>query len=822
MGREVDPSDIGKHPELIRKAQTEMTKTDVLVCGGCNEVFHFLEQFTDHKNGNCNETSTLKDSQETKPKVWAFLLWKASQLNADNSNQIVNPWKLYQQWLTLDEAIRETWVVAGRTIQSFARMGQGNLHEMPVKITKTVVDAGPVPETKTYKPAEPKVNMIGRQYVKAETKPEADTTPKIMKKVVRSPLAKLPANPVLLNKVGNANKIAKRTIPDSENNETEEQTVEKILAKRFNPRRKEHEYLVKWENFTHDQNTWEPYTYLKVCPQMLDLFEKQLARQKEQRAAIAAAKQAAEAKAKETSATAATSAAINNSFGSNDSKGSPVRPGRNSKSKAMDQVKQWISDNNESVAGANKRKLENEIDFEHEIDNDDSEPAVKIIKTESPGSQAVNRINQSGAVRIVSMNKQTAGAGITHKINGSKSPDKSEIVITATKEKRPTGIVKKPGVTASPVQKGEAQVRVVQKGESTSGVVRVNNTQTKIVQRPAVRSNPQARQANTVVRPNITTKPAPPRNQPVRQIISQTRTQIGQTTLAPQRSSLSPQVYAGQKQTTVQRVVKSAPSSETKLMQDQKIAALTRHGDLKITRKQMPTNSMAQIPSTKIQNVHEDIKDFQTNLHDTTPNEMTLCPITGKVLGQGDDDLTNLNADDMSENEQKFKATLTDDAGLQQLLAAQEDGQPLLVTGEDGTIYQVAGKNEQGQTILIAQGAEGTVYVAADENDEGGMINLDSAVADAMQTMATDEDGNPTDQTQYVIKQDTSELNDPTQQLSIATDNDSQDGQITAEVVQADLPSPGGTRRVVLLLPDGNFMMTEVSDEQYQSLNLVT
>lgn len=118
---------------------------------------------------------------------------------------------------------------------------------------------------------------------------------------------------------------------------------------------------------------------------------------------------------------------------------------------------------------------------------------------------------------------------------------------------------------------------------------------------------------------------------------------------------------------------------------------------------------------------------------------MTLCPITGKVLGQGDDEL---NADDMSDNEQKFKATVTDDAGLQQLLAAQEDGQPLLVTGEDGTIYQVAGKNEQGQTILIAQGAEGEqqcVYVAADENEEGGMINLDSAVADAMQNIATDE-----------------------------------------------------------------------------------
>ncbi len=176
---------------------------------------------------------------------------------------------------------------------------------------------------------------------------------------------------------------------------------------------------------------------------MLDLFEKQLARQKEQRAAMAAAKLAAETKAKETGGP-------NNSFGSNDSKGSPLRPGRNSKTKAMDQVKQWISDNNETAAGSNKRKIETEVDFEHEIDNEDNEPAAKVIKTESPGSQTINRLAQSGAVRIVSVNKQ-GNAGIAHKINGSKSPDKSEVVITNTKEKRPTGIVKKPGVTASPV-----------------------------------------------------------------------------------------------------------------------------------------------------------------------------------------------------------------------------------------------------------------------------------------------------------------------------------------------------------------------------------
>lgn len=84
-------------------------------------------------------------------------------------------------------------------------MGQGNLHEMPVKITKTVVDAGSVPETKTYKPAESKLQVPGRQIVKTENKTDlTDSASKIMKKIVRSPFAKLPPNPVLLNKVGNA------------------------------------------------------------------------------------------------------------------------------------------------------------------------------------------------------------------------------------------------------------------------------------------------------------------------------------------------------------------------------------------------------------------------------------------------------------------------------------------------------------------------------------------------------------------------------------------------------------------------------------------
>lgn len=40
---------------------------------------------------------------------------------------------------------------------------------------------------------------------------------------------------------------------------------------------------------------------------------------------------------------------------------------------------------------------------------------------------------------------------------------------------------------------------------------------------------------------------------------------------------------------------------------------------------------------------------------------------------------------------------------LTTLSELNESETPLIITGEDGTIYQVAGQNEQGQTILISQ-----------------------------------------------------------------------------------------------------------------------
>lgn len=304
--------------------------------------------------------------------------------------------------------------------------------------------------------------------------------------------------------------MAFRTIPNT-NNEKEEHKIEKILAKRFNPRQKVQEYLIKWENIVHEENTWEPQTNLSNCPQLLDTFEKQLARQKEQRAALqakqaqeaaAAAKPAitlnkttkmyqspVQASANTTASSMSSMNIINKSAESIDD--SPLRALRttNLKSKAMDNVRNWCAQNTEEFA--RKRKLD-DSDYElQDIEDDDHEndlltfkespirqPPTKMAKTDNSAAvaQALIKAGQSGSVRIVPVNKSAASTNtqilpppptiVTSivptkaKLNGanvvSKFPlDKhsAEVVITNVKDGKQTGIVRKQGaqILSNPV-----------------------------------------------------------------------------------------------------------------------------------------------------------------------------------------------------------------------------------------------------------------------------------------------------------------------------------------------------------------------------------
>lgn len=90
MMKKIEPSEIGKNPELIAseficllflvvliyscalspprrifndisEAQKEMAQSDILVCGRCHSVFHFIDLFKEHKVNNCKRLSAFND-----------------------------------------------------------------------------------------------------------------------------------------------------------------------------------------------------------------------------------------------------------------------------------------------------------------------------------------------------------------------------------------------------------------------------------------------------------------------------------------------------------------------------------------------------------------------------------------------------------------------------------------------------------------------------------------------------------------------------------------------------------------------------------------
>uniref|UniRef100_A0A182QNZ3 Chromo domain-containing protein n=1 Tax=Anopheles farauti TaxID=69004 RepID=A0A182QNZ3_9DIPT len=979
MGKEIDPADIGKHPDLIKKAQSEIAHCDVLVCGRCHTVFHLIELFREHKESepDCkrSSTSTLHECGEAQAKVWAFLLWKSVQRSAAGEERSPtgtnNSWKLYQAWVKLEESVRDTWIVAGKTIQSFSKTGAGSLQEMPVKITKTIVETPN--ESQDKKPtgivsAGNALNRIGASGIRKPgvepTKPSTVETPK--NRIIVGASGKKPDSATPLKSTGitaSSTTPAKRSFATRTHPKTgvfSEEEVEKILAKRFSPIIKMHEYLVKWSKMANDQNTWEPLTHLHSCQSILEHFEVQLAKQKEQRAATAARalQQQREGKglgAGSTTTTSSTSpvksspvSGIISNAGSNVvTAGNQLRPIRTTKATAMDRVKLWAS--GESVEDGTgvgmKRKLD-DGESDAGLNDSDGVDASKKPRTDSTSavSEALSKVSQSGSVKIMSVSGQVAAAnktgGAVNGTTGSSPKDANAadvVILKSPKDGVTTGITKKPtGVSVSPgtspinrlsPRTGDAaKIKIVTKTEpgTVHGIFKIKSeptgtspqsspkavagagavaTATTVTSRPitistsssstdssgvttrfirrnvdgteqlvkqtirkAPRMVPATNATTPGVRPGVGTpvaiKSSTTGGTPVPKIT--TSSAIGQQ----QRGTInSPRIIsttqtnrvgpggkivtsAGAPGTVVRTSTVTRTPGATAAQQqqpaasEQKINALRRQG-LNVV-KRVVTGTGTPVPQTTIKKSEDDEAELMSERPATPPSptpQQVLCPYTGKLLTEGEvsEPLPSPKAEAEEEKAEEKKpdtdggAAGEADTQVQQLLT-NEDGSPIFMAGEDGTLYQVAGKNAEGQTILIAQGADGEqhVLVTSQESEDvvasaagtagadgaaggeagSGVLTLDAAVSEAV---AVPQEGQELTEEQAAQLQQSVDTN---QELAVQTE-ESQDTQITAEVVQTDQPSPGGTRRVVLLLPDGSFMMTEVNDEQYQSLNLV-
>lgn len=881
-----NPDELTKNPTALKEAHEQMATLDVLVCGQCHSAFHFIEEFKEHKNtNNCTGKSPVRDSNESKSQVWAFLLWKCSSVRDGSTSNADNSWKLYQQWCRMPEAQRTAWITAGTNVQSLSKFAHAKVMELKTEDQLVPVQTAP-----------PEVKKRGRpRKVKVEDN-EAQPSGEESDDVKASPAQK-----ALLNKISSANRardlssdsvrnaqervpaeerIARRSEREGGSGDAGEYVVEKILAKRFNPRRKHYEYLLKWEGYPHEQNTWEPVENMETCKHLLEAFEKQLARQKELKA-LRAQQQQHPVQVKQLST--AVPQVVKQIVKKSDS---PMltptgRLQRSSKARALDQVKAWCGADDEPASKRIKRELSSDDDYsdgdelaEKKVVNGQSSPKSNIdpelVKSLGLGGKGMPNIKGVIKVDPKHMPNLSTGVYIMSKSSGIMkidSPGKLGPGLNIDQD-----VIRKQIMAAK-------QKKLEEKKASPST--------------PA----PQIKKTYSSGGQHVTEKT----------IITPSGQKIIQRTI--QRSygapdGKSPVTILNKKLAQGDSLLRGAGSARGR-GRGRGYSISTAAGNIvRVREKPVAVDFDKWEQSSESSDGIEDPfpRDLGPLPSPSPERELSLCPVTGKRLARAEGEPTppptpppqppatpppdthhaTMLKVEMSpggttgmlvqgDGAQPSLPVLTDEDGtevkveasaVKQLLeegVGVDEGEevsllhaghpPIMIRGEDGVLYQVAGENEAGQTLLVAaegvegavEGVEGSVegegegvmYVTREDGQtllvatqgvEGAVQGVEGAVEGEAEgvTYVTREDG------QDVLAIDPAQLAQlmpggeagALQQVAVQVEGEPGEDatQVIAQLVQADLPSPGGTRRVVLLLPDGSFTMTELDKEQYESI----
>lgn len=117
-------------------AQKSLATTDVLICGGCHEVYYLIEEFQSHKDSKtCAGKSVLKCENEEKAQIWGFTLWKTKQahIHKEKGETVPTSWEIYQKWTKLQPNEKELWVTAGHNLQVIGKISSTKYKEIKEK-----------------------------------------------------------------------------------------------------------------------------------------------------------------------------------------------------------------------------------------------------------------------------------------------------------------------------------------------------------------------------------------------------------------------------------------------------------------------------------------------------------------------------------------------------------------------------------------------------------------------------------------------------------------------------------------------------------------
>ncbi|XP_031772307.1 uncharacterized protein LOC100872175 isoform X11 [Apis florea] len=872
------PSAISSNPTAIKAAQEEMGRLDVLVCGQCHSVFHFIEEFQEHrtKEGACTQISHFRENSnnEQKAQVWAFLLWKDSQIQQEGSDRdSTNSWKLYQKWCKMDTHIRDSWIAAGKTIQTFTKISNAKMQDVPrqnqissnaegkpVVVRKVIRNGQPEDDSKKdSKISEAKNQKSNESFDEVEKKEK----PKL------KPTIKLKAKS---NKAGD----------EDRDSSDEEYTVEKILAKRFNPKKRCSEYLLKWEGLGHEHNRWEPAENVATCKHLLEEFERNLAKQKE----LKAAQQQANAKAAGRGGNPAQKTIIKTEAKPGPSTAAQVgRPMRSSKSKAMDQVKQWcgsMKDEDNDLLG--KRRM----DYSESDSEDGGSSAAKRAKGDTgqrsadgrpllprpplrattptsvlgigstirtPVRAPAPRQVQSQQTRQVLQKRTTA---VTTQSNSQK------LLMAKRKAQEAAGIVKPGGrglLAAARATAGRGRGKLAETPAATTPGNKLKES--KLAEGDGlhmefheVGSEESSSEGEPELPPPeadtiATTEPdSPPRPFTLCPLTGRIIGPDGEPVEQPAEPEPEPEPTGAPlstiktNTTTSESIDVTAATTTTELVLPS-LDSLTEGGGIMrvemspggTTGTIVQTSESAQINLTNVSVPAPDLPCLDdTAPAVTTPTTTTATPLTEATSASESSIAAGLTTATVTSTSTiaiaSTDVTKAEEKISEERKVAEDTSNLVTITGEDGVVYQVAGQAEDGQTLLVTRDADGEqqcVYVTTEQQgDDGSVLTLDHAVAEAVAQLIPDQVNLAS---QFYVKEGGAEPTENPMVMSIMDNTNTADvaegqedgdghGQVVAQVVQAEEPTPGGTRRVVLLLPDGNLMMTEVTEEQYAALGL--